>query len=391
MRIFARSMVLILLPASLVMGQSVTLNGSFRDFVTFYVSSIDLATLESEVEIFDYKLSASEYPVEVQITFDILISSPALGLSFNQPFAHIVTTNFELKGPIQIRSTDLKNPPDPIYYTEGDFIGSSVDFSINEISTILEDPDFNSDAMINQVMQSGRLPDGEYRFDLSVSVTGGTGASISESIFVSNPVSLELISPGGSLADIDNNVVRASNPTFYWQSDPCDLCKFQIRVAQFKPDEHSSVEDAIEDQTVLPLRQADEFYSLASNSPSFQYPFSDATDLLPGALYAWQIKKIIPTTAGDRDILSPIYAFKMEGACPEPMIAALSIPVLGFLLATLGEDQYLALFKIGGDLYDYCIPDGITLNGASAEISDLTDISASLVTNDSISISVEVE
>ena len=70
MRRFARFAALFLLPVTLVMGQrTVTLTGSFRNFVTFYVSSIDLATLESSVEIFDYRISASEYPVEIKITF----------------------------------------------------------------------------------------------------------------------------------------------------------------------------------------------------------------------------------------------------------------------------------------------------------------------------------
>ena len=401
MRIFARSIVLFLLPASLVMGQpSVTLTGSFRNFVTFYVSSIDLTTLESDVEIFNYRLSASEYPVEVTITFDILINSPALGLSFNNKFAHIVTEPFDLYGPIQIRSTDLKNPPDPIYYTEGDAIGGSVEFAIDVITTILDDDTFDESVMMNQIIQSGRLPDGTYRFDLSVSVTGGTGDAISESIIVSNPVSLELVSPGGLLEDTTANIVSTSYPFFQWQSDPCALCDYLVRVAQYKADEHSSVEDAIEDQTVLPLRQADEFYNPDGNSTSFQYPFSDAIDLRPGLVYVWQVKKIIPTTAGDQEILSFVNVFKIldptaistgGGTTDDPIADASQNPVLGFLLTAMGDDQFSALFNTGGELDGFRPTDVISINGVSAEISDLTDLAAELGQGDATIISVEVE
>ncbi|MCH7575031.1 MAG: hypothetical protein IIA59_07900 [Candidatus Marinimicrobia bacterium] len=384
------------------MGQpSVTLTGSFRNFVTFYVSSIDLTTLESDVEIFNYRLSASEYPVEVTITFDILINSPALGLSFNNKFAHIVTYPFFLFGPIQIKSTDLKDPPDPIYYTEGDAIGGSVEFEIDVINTILDDDTFEKTVMMNQIIQSGRLPDGTYRFDLSVSVAGGgTGDAISESIIVSNPVSLELVSPGGLLEDTTANIISTSYPFFQWQSDPCALCDYLVRVAQYKADEHSSVEDAIEDQTVLPLRQADEFYNPDGNSTSFQYPFSDAIDLVPGLVYVWQVKKIIPTTAGDQEILSFVNVFKIldptaistgGGTTDDPIADASRNPVLGFLLTAMGDDQFSALFNTGGELDGFRPTDVISINGVSAEISDLTDLAAELGQGDATIISVEVE
>ena len=402
MKIFARSALLVLMLASLVMGQrSVTLTGSFRNFVTFYVSSIDLATLESDVEIFNYRLSASEYPVEVQITFDILINSPALGLSFNTKFAHIVTSPFRLEGPLQIKSTDLKNPPDPIYYREAPGpVGGFVEFAIDEITTILEDPDFDPEAMIGQLVQSGRLPDGTYRFDLSVTVTGGIGDAISESIIVSNPVSLELVSPGGLLEDTTFNTISTSYPFFQWQSDPCASCDYLVRVAQYKPGEHSSVEDAIEDQTVLPLRQQDEFFNPEGNSTSFQYPFSDAVDLVPGSVYAWQVKKIIPTTAGDQEILSFINVFKVldptavsagGGDSGDPIADASRSPVLGFLLTVMGEEQFSALFNTGGDLNGFRPNEVININGTSAEISDLTDLAAALGQGDAEIISVEVE
>ena len=403
MRTVARFILITLLPVSMAMGQqSVTLIGSFREFVTFYVSSIDLATLQSDVEIFNYRLSAASYPAEVQITFDILINSPSLGLSYNRKFAHIVTSPFELLGPIQIRSTDLKNPPEPIPYNEAPGpIGGSVEFAIETLETILDDATFNLDNMISQVIQSGRLPDGTYRFDLSVTVTGGTGDAISRSIISSNPIALELVGPGGLLADTTANTISTSYPFFQWQSDPCSLCDYLVRVAEFKAGQHSSVEDAIEDQTVLPLQQADEFYNPDGNTTSFQYPFTDAADLLPGRVYAWQVKKIIPTTEGDQEIASFIYVFKIldptavatggGAGSDDPITQASQDPVFGFLLTVMGDDQFTALFNPGGDLDGFRPNDVITINGVSAEISDLTDLAAALSQGDANIISVEVE
>ena len=60
-------------------------------------------------------------------------------------------------------------------------------------------------------------------------------------------------------------------------------------------------------------------------------------------------------------------------------------------MTTLGEDQYVALFQKCGELEDYCIPDAITLNGASIEITDLTSIATALSQDDSSTVSVEVE
>ena len=77
-------------------------------------------------------------------------------------------------------------------------------------------------------------------------------------------------------------------PIFQWFSQPCNGCKTFIRVAQFNPSIHSSSEEAIEDQRVLPFDQSEEWY-LIDNVNSFQYPPSDAYPLEQGIVYCWQI------------------------------------------------------------------------------------------------------
>ncbi|MCH8328230.1 MAG: hypothetical protein IID15_06885 [Candidatus Marinimicrobia bacterium] len=151
---------------------------------------------------------------------------------------------------------------------------------------------------------------------------------------------------------------------------------------------------------MLPLRQQDEFFNPEGNSTSFQYPFSDAVDLVPGSVYAWQVKKIIPTTAGDQEILSFINVFKVldptavsagGGDSGDPIADASRSPVLGFLLTVMGEEQFSALFNTGGDLNGFRPNEVININGTSAEISDLTDLAAALGQGDAEIISVEVE
>ncbi len=351
MKFFTRLLILLLLPASLALSQrSVTLTGTFFDYVIFFVSSFDPLTGQSDVPIFDYRIEADSYPVEVVVTFDILINSPALGLSFQDKFFHVETSPFILQGALQLKNTDLKNPPEALYFLDGPHAGEAVSLELSVIETIFDEGSgFEIKDLVSQVMQTGRLPDGTYRFDLVLTASqapGGdpgpwSGDNFSKSVVAFNPVSLELISPGGVLADTSTNTLSTSYPFFQWQSDPCSVCEYLVRVAQYKPGEHSSLEDAVEDQTVLPLNQAIPFHTVG-NATSFQYPFTGAADLMPGKIYVWQVQKSIPTTEGPRLINSFLNVFKIRDM--EMQVGP--DPVLQFLESVMG-DQYAALFERG--------------------------------------------
>jgi hypothetical protein len=361
-------------------GQTVTLSEIFfREYITFYVSSVDVSTGAMDFEWFEYELNSTSYPVWVQVEFGVLINSMALNITYDTPFLYIVTNPLRLLGPVRWRNTDLNINTDDLVYSAGEHAGEKVGFTVSELSHILEDPAYNIEEMQSLIMQTGRLPDGTYRFSHSINVWADDngmpgaslpGTSLEKTIISAHPVALELISPGGALEDLTNTAIMTTYPFFQWESDPCPICTYQIRVAEFKPDEHSSMEDAIEDQTVLPLDQALGYHDVGQ-STFFQYPQTEAVPLLPGHVYVWQVQKIIPTTEGDETVGSFIYAFKVAGRpqafqlgdnCPNPFtpnpinpytiiwfalardteVSLVLMDILGQQVAQLGSGHYEA-------------------------------------------------
>ena len=340
------------------------LDGFFRNFVTFYVSSIDVSTGATDVELFDYTLRSTSYPVEVSVEFRVLIDSAPLNLDYSTPFLEITTQPFTLNGPVYIRNTDLNINTNYLEYEDG----NQLYVTVNDPETIFDEgTGYDPDQMQSLIMQTGRLPDGTYRFELIINNHSNPdqGPYVKEETIISaHPVALELISPGGPLADVQNQTVMTTYPFFQWQSDPCAICSYRIRVARFIPDEHSSAEDAIEDQTVLPLEQALGWYPEKDTdgkflrTTSFQYPQSGAVDLEPGNIYVWQVQKSIPTTVGDEFINSFIYAFMIEEQ------QAGYDPIREAVRTVLGDERYEQLFGVGGELMGFTgDEDGISISG----------------------------
>ena len=387
----------IVLLAALLMGnqargQGVNLNVSFSDFITFYVSSIDVGTGASSVEMFTMELSSiGDNPVPVIIKFSIRIDSAPMGLSYDKEFLSVSTDPFDLDGTLRVSNTELNMDTDELHYADG----RTVPIKIEDIETI----DFNElEALQSQIIQTGRLPDGNYKFAISITDPAGNELAYCERVIVSaHPVSLELIGPGGLLEDTLNTIENTFTPFFQWESDLCAVCSYRIRVARFDRDIHSGVEDAIEDQTVLPMDQALGFQEVG-NITSFQYPASDVIDLEPGLVYAWQVMKILPTTIGDEEILSPIYAFKiLDPTAAAPSVEVTSSeevaqsPVLQFLQAVMGEEEFQAVFSVDGDLAGFVPNDVISLNGASIDLSSLNSLNTALGQGEITILSVEVQ
>lgn len=359
-------------------AQKVTIQENFfNDFITFYVSSVDVSTGAQDVELFEMEIFADQYPMPVEVEFRIRINSIPLGLDYDDEFLTVFTEPFDLKGRIRLRNTELDLNTTHLTYAEPPYGIVPVSIPSSNISYI----DITElEAMQGLIMQTGRLPDGTYRFSLVVREpnNGPELASWARDIVSAHPVALELISPGGPLAEVQNYTVMTTYPFFQWQSDPCAICSYRIRVARFIPDEHSSAEDAIEDQTVLPIDQAAGFHEVGSNT-SFQYPQSGAVDLEPGNIYVWQVQKSIPTTEGDELINSFIYAFMIEEQ------QAGYDPIKEAVRTILGDDRYEQLFiSASGELMGFVgdeegisISANITIEGVELEAGNI-DINALL-------------
>ena len=347
-----------------IKSQSVDINvqGEIYEYATYYVSSFDVATGATNVQIFNYSLESSTYPVYIKIRFNATILSPGLGINTDATIVEIETDPFLIQDGLYLDNRDLSS--DVTFLNDNS--GNQIELKGQLIDVL--DPAL-SETIMQTIITSGKLSDGQYTF--SVSVFGGLDESNLSNVFNDSktfviqsqiPVTLEY--PGGALSDTTDNLLYTSFPIFQWSSGP-PLASAQtfIRVAQFDPSSHSGLEDAIQDQRVLPANQSEE-WELIDNVNSYQYPFSGSYPLEPGNIYCWQVKVSLPTTVGDEDMISPIYAFKIGQAGTIETTNIVSNPLLMMIQQTLPE-QFENYFGPGRELEGFLPSGQIEINGVT--------------------------
>jgi len=382
--IFSAIVSLGLLPP--VDAQNVMLSGDIYEYATYYISSFDLNTGGTNVQIFRYQLTSDEYPVPVRIRFRASLVSPSLGISSPSTIIEIVTDPFDLKAPVILDNRDISSETTTIYDM------ASPPNSIQIAGQVVDRLDPSQvDAILQSILASGKIADGEYTFEIQIqSVSGQILASDAKTIVVQSPVSISLEYPGGVLADTLDNVVYTTFPIFQWFSQPCAGCNTFIRVAEYDPVVHSSLEDAIDDQRVLPFDQNETWY-LIDNINSFQYPFSGAFPLEEGKVYGWQVMMTLPTTSGAEDMASPIFAFKIGTTGTVETTGAVTNPLLVVLQQVLGEDQFNAFFGSGNEFQGYTPTGQIEINGITVDEASVSYLLNQILSNNYQIQSVGVE
>ena len=359
-----------------ISGQEVRLDGEIFEYATYYISSFDLNTGATNVQIFRYQLSTDAYPVQVKIRFKASILSPILGINSNLTIMEVETDPFGLQAPIILDNRDISSETTVIY--DMDSPPNSIELTGRVIDTI--DPS-QADAILQSIMATGKIADGEYTFEVSIlSEDDQVLASDSKIILVQSPVSITLESPSGVLSDTLDNVIYTTFPIFQWFSQPCNGCETFIRVAQFNSQVHSSVEEAIEDQRVLPFDQSEEWY-LIDNVNSFQYPFSDAYPLEEGNVYCWQVMMAMPTTVGSEEMASSISAFKIGEVGNVETPGLITNSLLIALQRALGDDQYSAYFESGNELQGYNPTGQVEINGVNVDESSVSYLLNQIMSN----------
>ena len=363
-KIFSLSFVFVL---NVIRSQTITLSGEIFEYATYYLNSFDLGTGATNVQIFRYQLSSDQYPVDVKIRFRTSMLSPALGINNEQTIIEIQTNSFSLQAPLILDNRDISSETTFIY--DMDSPPNSVQLTGQVIESI--DPT-QADAILQSILATGQLADGEYTFEVEIlSDNDQTLASDSRTILIQSPVSVTLESPGGLLSDTLDNNIYTTFPIFQWFSQPCSGCNTFIRVAQYNPETHSSVEEAIEDQRVLPFDQSEDWYPI-DNTNSYQYPPSDAYPLEEGNVYCWQVMMTMPTTSGTEEMMSSIFAFMInqsDGGNANNSSAMNTLLIA--LEQVLGQDQFNALFGSGNELNGFISTGQIEINGVGVDESSL--------------------
>ena len=350
----------------------VKIDGQFYNYTAYYLANFDLSTGQSDVPLFRYDLFADQYPVYAKIKFKASILSPALGLRSRMTLVEIESDPFEVKNRITIDNRnvnenttsliDQASPPNiiPITFRTLDSANPS---------------DYES--MISSVITSGRLADGEYRFELSI-FSGSTKSDLSlsdqdiETIVVEAPSGVNLESPGGSISDTTFNVVYSPYPIFNWNKGFCRDCETYIRVSNFKEGYHSSLEDAVRDERLIPSNQALDWLKLDDIS-TYQYPIDGVRPLEYGNIYVWQVKVEAMTTNGKEEYVSSIYAFKLMS--PSQSTNNLSKNVmLNSIRQAIGDEEFKLLFGPNGPFEDTKRVGSIQLNSKSIDQVKLQEI-----------------
>jgi len=369
-----------------VKAQSITLSGDIYEYATYYVNSFDLNTGATNVQIFRYQLESDQYPIPVKIWFRASMVSPSLGITAATTIIEIETGVFSLQAPFILDNRDISSETSIIYD-----MGSPPN-QIELTGQVIESLNpTQAESILQSVVTTGRIADGEYTFEIQIrSESDLIYVSDLKTILVQSPVSINLETPGGVLADTLDNLIYSNFPIFQWFSQSCNGCNSFIRVAQYNSGVHSSLEDALEDQRVLPFNQSDNWHPI-DNVNSYQYPFSGAYPLEPGNVYAWQIMMTLPTTSGSEEMASSIFAFKIGIAGTVETVNSISSPLLMTLQQALGDDQYNAFFGSGNELQGYNPSGQLLINGVNVDEASVNYILNQFLSNNYQINSITVE
>ena len=371
-----KSLIITFIIVKFVQAQSITLTGQIYEYATYYISNFDLNTGATNVQIFRYELSSSQYPVTLKIRFKSSILSPGLGINSEQTIIETETFPTQFQAPVIIDNRDISSetvtlydmdtPPNPIEIT-GQIIDS---FDPSQL-----------DAMLQSVFASGQLADGQYNFEITIlSENDEVLASDSKTFIVESPSSISLESPGGQLADTLDNVIYTAYPTFQWFSQVCNSCNLFLRVAEFKPQVHSSMEEAVNDQRVLPFDQSQEWYQI-ENVNSFQYPFTGSYPMEEGRVYCWQVMMTMPTTSGLEEIPSNIIAFKIGESGNVETQNIITNQLLIAIQQAIGDDQFSSIFGSGNELENYLPTGQVEVNGIDVDESSIAYLLSQIQNN----------
>ena len=351
-------------------AQNVTLTGTIYDYATYYVSSFDPQTGTSDFQLFRYTLSSDSYPVWIKVTFRATMISPALGINTEATILDLYTSPFPVQNDIILDNRDLSTTTTELH----DVTGASINLSVY-IEDVIDVADLN--AMLSSIMTTGRLADGNYTFQFGVA-SGSTESACesaspifeTKTITVESPNAINLEYPGGALSDTSSTEIFNTYPLLVWSSSGCGSCASFVRLAEFNPSIHSSMDEAIQDERRLPFDQAQEWENIGIVN-SYQYPLSGALPLEYGKVYVWQVKHELITTAGSDELVSPINAFSIHDVGSGTTTTSYH-PIVQILQQVISEAQFNSLFGPSAVL------DGFSPSGTYIINSDSDDLPAAI-------------
>ena len=355
---------------------SITLTENFfnDDIIGYYFSAIDIDTGESNLLLFDYQINFIDcedfFQEDLYIDFSIAVDIPDYT---NGQSSTILEGKFALTDitttSVSFRNTDLNSNTSVL--PSGAHI-AMVDKNITITGDEIEE-------LSELILGLGRLPNGRYSFlfevnSSSVDINTESAKLIKElNIFL--PEYLNLLSPGSSnISDLLYNQVYIPYPIFQWTADYCSQCEnYSIRICEYNPDIHTSIEDAINSLSILPIGSG--FFDTGSQNNIFQYPLTGFENLYPGNIYVWQVRRSFQTTHGLEQKLSDVFVFQMNNDIEQSNNTELNEQNMNLILQLIGQSKFDNLFTLdSGELYNYNPASIITIDGEEKPLDYLLEL-----------------
>ena len=364
--------ILFLSTLNFLFSQSIKISpdSGFNPFLEYFITSLNLTTGESDSYLFGYRIfeENDDYSsnIEISIKYELILESQFLGDDNPVTIIEVSTQSFILQAPVRISNLDMTSFSTVLY----DMELNQIELSGNSVNAL----DFSTNQFLRDTfLSTGKLIDGNYNFTFSVLIDGIVADKVVEKFISSSPMYIDLITPGGELSDTTFNWLRDQFPLFYWETGFCFGCELFIRVCEFNSNIHHSQDDAIEDITVLPISQNDQWYKV--DQVPFQYPTVGAIPLKDGEVYVWQVKAEYSTNMGTELILSPVYAFKYNDYSSLVKSATETIhPILQQVRDVIGNDQFAVYFGIDASLDGYSLSGEYEINKETVSIGSIEEI-----------------
>jgi hypothetical protein len=221
------------------------------------------------------------------------------------------------------------------------------------------------DELTNVILKTSRLPTGTYTFNLAIFAEGQPNvpqASQQQTLTISNPTALDLISPGAPVGGSECYAQFGLLPQFKWDSN---ADRFLITVCEALPT-NSSPEEVMQNEPRLQqlVQRGSDFFG----SPSLLYP-SGGLPLEYGKTYYWQVQAMIDAPSGEVRLPSEIWCFQIS-AIGDPGVEIM----LQQLLSLLNSSDFEALFREGGPLHGFKPTGAAALNGQRMNLTELISL-----------------
>ena len=338
-----------------------------ENILSYPLSFFDTGTAANQPVLYQYEINTESCASNLSIEVEYKIFSPEIGISSYETF---YTGKIILNHAIHIN-----------YFTNNE---------IQSASGPIISGNAKLESLISYVSQSGKMPNGKYLIHFTLNSSDEPIFIVPPKIIeVQSPVTLELLSPGGTLSELSNAYTFSTVPLFTWFSDYCPLCEYAIRVCEYNQNEHESLEDALVGWSLIPMDQSQDYYSLGWNAYSFQYPSIGHVDLEVGKYYLWQVRRSFSTALDVNHDYSGINVFEVRS--PDKLQLDYSDPYLAVIESIIGTDNFYLLFSPGGELERFTTDgDAIWINDDEIHIgalhSILSEIKAGNATLESVRI-----